>query len=451
VSKQLTLKRSFYFLCILFFTWGFLTVLVDSLIPRLKEIFELSYFEAGLIQFAFFLAYGLGSIPSGEYLQKSGYKSGLIKGLLMMGVGCLFFILAAQARWYLLFLIGLFTMAGGMTLIQVAANPFVLTLGSKKSAPSRLNMAQGFNSIGTTIAPIVGALTLLNSRGKTAAQISEMSTIKRMKYIEMESAAVQGPFLTIAICLFLLALLFWFLKLPAIKNEKAKVIAYSVLLKNKMLRFGATAIFVYVGAEVAIGSYLVNYFLTLDMSTVISSNPHLNLICSSLLGSDLSRLSDKAIVGAFVAFYWGGAMVGRFIGAYLYKIFSPAKVLSSFAIGAMLMLILSIFSEGSTAMWAIIAVGLFNSIMFPTIYFLSMDNIKEYKAQASGILCTAIIGGALIPPLFGFIVDISGFKAALLLPLACYVYICWYGNWKLFEFPKAVRERFFRKLILART
>ncbi len=411
----------------LFFLWGFLTVLVDFLIPRLKEIFTLTYFQAGLVQFAFFMAYFLLSIPAGFLLSKIGYKKGIVLGLLTMALGCFLFYPAAEFRTFSIFLTAYFILAGGMTILQVAANPFVAVLGDKKGASSRLNLAQAFNSLGTAIAPAIGAAFLLSDTIKTTAEINILSEIEKSAYYISEAVAVQEPFILLSICIVVLAVIFAFVKLPSIIKTVSNS-GYREVLKNKALMMGAFAILVYVGAEVAIGSYLVNYFIDMDMHLTIQSTQWMNNIAINILNTDLEGLDKRAIVGAFVTFYWSGAMIGRFVGAYLTSKNNPSKVLGFFAIGALLLIVISMNTVGLISMWSILAVGLFNSIMFPTIFTLSIQDIQELKPQASGILCTMIVGGAIIPPLYGFLTDLSGFKLAMLLLLACYGYIYYFAR-----------------------
>ena len=420
-------RTAFIFVTTLFFLWGFITVLVDSLIPRIRELFTLSYFQAGLVQFAFFGAYFVLSIPAGFILSKIGYKRGIVLGLITMAMGCLLFYPASSYREFSIFLLAYFTLAGGMTILQVAANPYVAALGSEVGASSRLNLSQAFNSLGTAIAPIIGAAFILSGKVKSADEIEALSESAKETYLISEAAAVQTPFLGIAGFILILALAFAFFKLPKIL-QKSPSGGYGLVLKKPSLVLGAIGIFVYVGAEVAIGSYLVNYFIDMDMATAIKNSNFMSSISETVLGDSLTNVSNLAIVGAFVTFYWSGAMVGRFIGAYLTKILQPAKVLAGFAIGAILLVAISMSSSGFIAMWTILAVGLFNSIMFPTIFTLAIDGLDDLKPQASGILCTMIVGGALIPPLYGKLTDNFGFKAALVLVLICYAYIFFYGR-----------------------
>ncbi len=407
--------------------WGFITVLVDSLIPRLREVFELTFFQAGLVQFAFFMAYGLLSIPSGFILSKIGYKKGILLGLGIMGVGCLLFYPAASYRLFPLFLIGYFVLAGGMTVLQVAANPYVAVLGSEETASSRLNLSQAFNSLGTAIAPAFGAMFLLSDSIKNSNDIDSLSTVAKEAYLIAEASAVQNPFLFLSISLLLLALIVSFIKLPNILKKK-EGFGYAAALKHKILKMGAIGIFLYVGAEVAIGSYLVNYFLDMNLDEVIKNSEWMARISENILQQKLENVDAKAIVGAFVVFYWSGAMIGRFVGAYLTKIIEPSKILTIFATMAITLLAISMLTNGYVAMWSILLVGLFNSIMFPTIFTLSLSGLGSYKPQASGILCTAIVGGAIIPPLYGFFTDQFDFKPALFLMVLCYFYIFYFSR-----------------------
>jgi FHS family L-fucose permease-like MFS transporter len=419
-------RFSFTLLTSLFFMWGLITVLVDSLIPRLREIFELSYFEAGLVQFAFFIAYGLVSIPAGWLLHRIGYKKGIILGLAIMGLGCLLFIPAASFRVFAVFMAGYFILASGMTILQVAANPYVTVLGDEKGASSRLNLSQAFNSLGTTIAPAIGAIFILSDHINSADEINALDQAGRELYYMAEASAVQKPFLFLALALLALALVVVIAKLPQVLNTAAKT-NYRSALTDKKLKLGAIGIFLYVGAEVAIGSYLVNYFLNMNLAEAILNNPTMSWVVSRF-HADISSIDAKAVVGSFVTFYWGGAMVGRFVGSYLTRVFRPNKVLSIFGGLAILFVLISMSTTGLVAMWSILAVGLFNSIMFPTIFSLAIEDLGELKPQGSGILCTAIAGGAFIPPLYGFFTDLAGFKMAFVLILCCYGFIVFYGR-----------------------
>ena len=407
--------------------WGLITVLVDSLIPRLKEIFSIGNFEAGLVQFAFFIAYGFVSIPAGLLLKKIGYKKGIIIGLLTMGIGCLMFYPAASFRVFPLFLLGYFTLASGMTVLQVAANPYVTMLGDSDGASSRLNLSQAFNSLGTAIAPVIGAIFILSDNILSTDEIVVLTENEKIAYYLQEASAVQGPFIILAAMLIGLAIFVFFTKLPKVLNENS-VGTYAEVIKNKLLSRGALGIFVYVGVEVAIGSYLTLYFMDMGLVDQIKSSEIMGSIFSLVHSSDITEVDGKAVVGAFVVFYWSGAMVGRSIGTYLTKIYNPGSILSLFSLGAVLMVLLSMNTTGFIAMWSIIAVGLFNSIMFPTIFAIAISGLGDLKPLGSGVLCTAICGGAFISPFYGYLADTIGFKLAFILPIVCYGYIYYYGK-----------------------
>lgn len=379
-----------------------------------------------MVQFAFFGAYFLLSIPASYILTKIGYKGGIIIGLLTMALGCLLFYPAAHFRIFELFILGYFTLAGGMTILQVAINPYVAVLGNEAGASSRLTLSQAFNSLGTAIAPAVGALFILSDTIKTKVELTSLSTLAKQQYYVLEASAVQKPFIGIACFIGLLAIIFFFVKLPKLISKKNNS-TYWQALKQKNLMLGVLGIFFYVGAEVAVGSYLVNYFLKMDLVAVIKENSSMRNIASTFLNSDLSTIDSKAIVGVFVTFYWSGAMLGRFLGSYLTKIIKAGKIIAIFAAGAILCIIVSISSSGLIAMWSILAVGLFNSIMFPTIFTLAIGGLGELKPKASGLLCMAIVGGAIIPPLFGHLIDELGFKAAFIAIIFSYVYILIFG------------------------
>ena len=389
----------------------------------------MSYAKTVLVQFAFFTAFFVVSLPAGAILTKIGYKKGIVLGLIIMALGCLLFYPAAEYRNFNVFLIGYFTLASGITVLQVAANPYVALLGSEEGASSRLNLSQAFNSLGTTIAPVVGALFLLSDSVKTSEEIDLLNITDKANYYAEEAATVQVPFLLIATFIGILALIFSFIKLPKVMEDSPKG-GYLALLKNKLMMLGALGIFVYVGAEVAIGSFLVNYFDDMNLAVIVAENNTMMSIANTIASTfnkTFSNSDPKSLLGIFIIFYWGGAMVGRFIGAYLTKIMSPGRVLSIFASLAIILIIISINTVGLLSMWSILAVGLFNSIMFPTIFTLTLRGLGDLKAQASGLLCMAIVGGAIIPFAFGSLIDGFGFKTAFILTIVCYGYILYYG------------------------
>lgn len=417
----------------LFFMWGFITVLVDALVPRLRDVFELTYFQSGIVQFAFFTAYAVFSIPGGQLISKIGYKKGAIVGLITMGVACLLFYPAAEFRVFAVFLLAMFVLAGGITILQVAANPYVAALGPQETASSRLNLAQAFNSLGTTLAPLVSAAFILSNSVLSSAEIEVLNESEKLSYYASEASAVQGPFIVLAFVLIGLALAFSAFKLPKIlEGDDHNHGNYKSALKNRHLTFGAIGIFVYVGAEVAIGSYLVNYFLNLDIATLVSESSFMSSVANilsvlSFSSVDITSMNPSQMAGTFVFFYWGGAMIGRFVGSALLQKIDPGRLLATYAGVNITLLIISMLSGGYLAMWSILCIGLFNSIMFPTIFTLSIKDLKEHTAQGSGILCTAIVGGAFIPPLYGSLADSIGLQSALFFLAICYGYILWYG------------------------
>ena len=427
------LRGAFVAVTSLFFMWGFITVLVDALIPRLKDVFELTFLQAGLVQFAWFAAYGLLSIPGGNLISKIGYQRGILVGLATAGLGCLLFYPAAATRLYPLFLLALFVVAGGITVLQVAANPYISVLGPEASASARLNLSQAFNSFGTTIAPVVAASFLLGDQILSGEAIDALAEAERQTYFVAEAAAVQVPFILLALAFFLLAGVVGVIKLPKIlgHQDEENRTSYAQVFQNRKLRFGALAIFVYVGAEVALGSYMVSYGLSLDILEDIQSSEVLGAmagVAAFIKGIDVSGLDAKGVLGALLTFYWGGAMLGRFAGSGLMGWVSPSRLLAAAGLCAVVLIGVSISWSGVPALLSLLGVGFFNSIMFPTIFTLAIEDLGEGKPQGSGLLCTAIVGGAFIPPAVGALVDGASFEVAFLLPLVCYAYIAWYAG-----------------------
>lgn len=397
----------------LFFIWGFITCLNDILIPHLKAVFTLNYTQAMLIQFCFFTAYFVVSVPSGYLVERIGYKGGIVAGLTIAGCGCLLFYPAAGLHSYPLFLSAFFVLASGITLLQVAANPYVTVLGPAETASSRLTLTQAFNSLGTTLAPYVGALLILSTAVKSADEIKLLNPEELSAYQAVEAAAVQNPYLFLASVLFVLAAIFAALKLPKITAEVRQTSAAAddrdSAWQYPHLVLGAAAIFMYVGGEVSIGSFLVNF-----------------------LGEPgIAGLAEQD-AGKYVSFYWGGAMVGRFVGAAVMQKVRPANALAFNAVSAAALLSLTMLSSGPLAMWSLLAVGLCNSIMFPTIFSLAVGGLGRHTGQGSGILCAAIVGGAILPVIQGAFADKLGIQHAFFVPLLCYVYIAYYG-WRYYS------------------
>ncbi len=389
----------------LFFMWGFLTCLNDILVPHLKSIFDLSYARVMLVQFAFFSAYFLFSIPWSRVVNTIGYQRTMVVGLLTMAFGAFLFLPAASAASYPLFLTALLILAAGITGLQVAANPYVTLLGKPKTASSRLDLTQAFNSLGTTIAPKVGGLLILSTAPLAMEQIRQLAPQVLQAYRVHEAASVKMPYTVIGIALVLLAILIGTFKLPKIETaESSGRKVDDSIWKHPNLLLGALGIFAYVGAEVSIGSFLVNYFGL----------------------PEIANLSAKTAAG-FVSFYWGGAMVGRFLGAGLLRRFRPGSLLALCATIAAVLITGSMLLGGHTAMWTILAVGLFNSIMFPTIFSLGVAELGPLTGNGSGLLNMAIVGGAILPVIQGVIADHVGLHHAFILPVLCYLYILYYG------------------------
>jgi FHS family L-fucose permease-like MFS transporter len=394
----------------LFFMWGGLTSLNDILIPHLKGIFSLSYFESMLVQFCFFGAYGLMSIPAGRIVRRIGFKNGIMVGLAGAALGCLLFYPAAAIRSYGVFLGAFFVLATGIVILQVSANPFVAILGPPQTASSRLTLTQAFNSLATWAFPrFIGPLIL----SVAGLSVAELAKLPPGALEAREAQAVQLPYVALAIALGLLAVVMFRSKLPKIdtaqsadsEDSSSALPDAGSALKYRHLSLGAVAIFLYVGAEVAIGSLLVSYF----------REPY-TLGLAAQEGAKLMSL------------YWFCAMIGRFIGSlFTLRRYPAGRVLTAHALIAIALVVLSMLTTGWTAVVTIIGVGLLNSVMFPTIFTIAIDGLGRHTEQGSGILCTAIVGGAFIPALQGLLADKVGLHISFLLPAVCYLYIAWYG------------------------
>ncbi len=390
----------------LFFAWGFATVLVDTLIPKLKALFALDYAEVMLTQFCFFLAYLVVSLPAGALITRIGYVRGIVAGLLLMALGCFLFSPAASLGIYPGFLLALFVMAGGITTLQVAANPLIALLGEPRMAHSRLTFAQGFNSLGTTIGPLIGAFFILGGGGAAPELGAPQALVAARR--GAEAHAIEGPFLVIAAGLIFLALVFFIARRQRIGGAASQARDGRrdlALFARPRLACGALSIFAYVGAEVSIGSLMINYLME---------------------GRTLGLV--PAAAGKLLSLYWGGAMVGRFIGSAVLTRIEAGTVLASCALGAAALATVSALSSGIVAAATVLAIGLCNSIMFPTIFTLAIDGLGADTPRGSGLLCLSIVGGAVVPLLTGYAADHFGLALALFLPAACYLWIATYGG-----------------------
>jgi FHS family L-fucose permease-like MFS transporter len=392
------------FVFALFFFFGGITSLNDVIIPRLKELFTLSYAEVMTVQSAFFGAYFIISLPAAAIVRRIGYMRSAVVGLLLMMIGCLLFIPASSSAVFEMFLVALFIVAAGITVVQVVANPLISRLGPPATVHSRLTFAQAFNSLGTTIFPYVGSALILGSL--TTVDPKTLTGAALTSYRAQATHVIGATYLGLALTLLVLAIMVWSYRnhlsehrVPGSSWREALG-----LVRVPRFIFGAGCIFLYVGAEVAIGSLIVNY----------------------LMQTDVLGLGQQA-AGEHVPLYWGGAMVGRFIGSYVLRLFSPGKVLAVAAAGVMTLLFISSHTTGAVSGWSLLAIGLCNSIMFPTIFSLASEGLGPRSASASGIIAVAIVGGAVIPPLTGHVADVFSLRAALLVPAICHVGILAYG------------------------
>ena len=393
------------FVFALFFIFGGITSLNDVIIPKLKELFTLNYAQALFVQSAFFAAYAIISIPAAAVVRRAGYLGSASIGLLTMMAGCLLFVPASAKASFGLFLFALFVLAAGITVVQVVANPLISLLGPPRTAHSRLTFAQAFNSLGTTVFPYVGSILILGGLAK--ADPSKLSGAALDAYRSAETRAVVHTYLGLAAALLIVAAVVWTRRkrLQERLDRSGSILKAFNLLARPRFGFGALCIFLYVGAEVAIGSLIVNY-----------------LMQTNVLG-----LTAEA-AGKHVPFYWGGALLGRFIGAGVLRLVSPGKTLAAVAAAAIVLIVLSANSSGMVAAWALLAIGMANSIMFPTIFSLASEGLGPRAAEGSGVIATAIVGGAIVPPLTGHLADISGsLQFALVLPAVCYAIIASYG------------------------
>ncbi|HVD98858.1 MAG TPA: L-fucose:H+ symporter permease [Cytophagaceae bacterium] len=393
----------------LFFMWAVATNLNDILIPHLKKACDLTDFQSSLIQSAFFAGYFLLSLPAGRIITKVGYKNGILIGLSLCALGALLFIPAAATLTFGMFLFALCVLAGGISFLQVAANPYVAVLGPPETSSSRLNLAQAFNSLGATVGPYIGAKLILSNVEKTSAELAAYSSDQLAAYRLAEASMVKLPYLGLAGIFIALAVFIYFSNLPTIVEQSSEAstaehVAKGSALNYSNLVFGVIAIFVYVGAEVGIGSFIIRYMQYLKIPDITEQS-----------------------AASFISYYMFGAMTGRFIGSALMQKIKPNKILAFNAFVAFLLVISSVFSVGYTAVILVVLVGLMNSIMFPTIFTLAIDGLGKFTKDGSSYLIMAIVGGGIIPPIMGAISDSSNIQTAYIVPAICYLYILFYG------------------------
>jgi FHS family L-fucose permease-like MFS transporter len=393
-----------YFVFALFFIFGGITSLNDVIIPKLKELFTLNFFEASLVQFWFFIAYAVVGIPGAMLVKKLGYMRGAVAGLVTMMTGCLLFIPASQTALFPMFLFAYFILATGVVLVQIVSNPLISLLGPERTTHSRLTFAQAFNSLGTTLFPLVGAGIILGSIASVTA--ADLSGEALQAYRQTESAIITSTYLGLAAALALVASVVWLFRnrLKGEKHEETSLADGLALLGRARFGYGAACIFLYVGAEVAIGSFIINY-----------------LAQEEILGQ------PESVIGWMVTLYWLGALIGRFIGSLVLRFVSPGLTLTAVAVGAITLIAISANTTGVVAGYTLLAVGLMNAIMFPTIFSLACEKLGPRAADGSGIINVAICGGAIIPPMYGALADATSLAFALVLPAACYAIIAGFG------------------------
>ena len=401
-AKYSTDLQAFVF--VLFFAFGGITSLNDVIIPKLKALFTLSYGDVMLVQSAFFAAYFIISIPAASLVRRIGYMRSAVAGLLTMTAGCLLFIPASSYGLFGLFLLALFVLAAGITTVQVVANPLISMLGPSATASSRLTFAQAFNSLGTTIFPYVGSILILGSLATVDPSTLSGAALDRFRGVETQ--VVVHTYIGLAIALLLLAAAVWWRRQGLVEAPASStpILRAFDLLGRPRFAFGTLCIFLYVGGEVAIGSLIVSYLMQPNV---------------------LGMAAEAA--GKHVPFYWGGAMIGRFIGAYVLRKFAPGKVLTSVAATVIGLLLISANTVGEVSAWSLLAIGLFNSIMFPTIFSLACEGLGKRAAEGSGVICMAIVGGAVVPLVTGHAADMWGLKQALIVPALCYIGILSFG------------------------
>lgn len=392
---------------ILFFMIGFITCLNDILVPHMKSMFDLSYTQAAFIQFCFFTAYFVIAFPSSGLISRLGYQRSIVVGLGISALGAALFYPASIQQSYPLFLVGLFTLASGFALLQTAMNPYVAVLGPPESSSARLVLSQAFNSVGTTIAPQLGGILILGASVLTADQVAQLTPEALATYKSGQSSAVQLPYIVLTAMLAVLAVVVAFLRLPVISDvegDEEKAVSLMAPLKIPHLRKGVLAIFAYVGAEVAIGSFMVNYFI-----------------------EKVPGMTEQSAT-TYVTYYWGGAMIGRFVGSYLLTLMRPGMLLGVMACVNVLLTVGTIVTSGPTSAMILVGCGLFNSIMFATIFTLAIKDVGVMTNRGSSWLIAAILGGAVIPQVQGIIADsMGGLTMSYLIPVVCYIYIAYYG------------------------
>jgi FHS family L-fucose permease-like MFS transporter len=400
-------RFAFIMITSLFFLWGFAHNLDPILIPHLKKSFTLSVLQSSLVDSAVFIAYFLMAIPAGMIMKRFGYKAGIITGLLLFAGGSLLFIPAANTQQYTFFLGALFIIACGLTILETAANPYASLLGDPETSTQRLNFSQSFNGLAATLAPIIGARLIL-TKDYTEAELSSMTSAAREMALASEASTVKMPYLILGLIILLVAVIFWFTKLPEIKDGEEHAAGKNILhaFKHNHLKWGVIAQFFYVGAQVCVFSFFILYAV-------------------KAAGIDKVKAADYLGWGCGMAF-----MVGRFFGTFLMKYIKAERLLAIYAAINVLLCLVAIFATGIITVFAVIGIAFFMSIMFPTIFALGIKDLKGDTKYGSSLIIMAIAGGAILPPIFGYITDATdNIQYAYIVPLVCFLFIIYYG-WK---------------------
>jgi len=402
-----TQKSALTLLASLFFMWGFITVINNTLLPHLRSVFDLTYTQTTWIESVWFIAYFIASIPSARLIERIGYKYSMVVGLLIMAFGALLMIPAARIPSYGVVLTALFIIAAGITLLQVAANPYVAVIGPAESASSRLNLVQAFNSMGTTFAPLFGGYLILSR--SASGNVEGGAAVLTMEQRLADAQSVQLPYFIVAMVLVVLAIVIARYKLPDLDAATRRLDAAErknhSLWKHRNLLLGIPAIFIYLIAEIGVSNLFINFV----------SAPEIGNLTHTQASNYLFLL-------------WGGMMVGRFVGSQLMRKFAAENVLAWAATGAFIVMMLTVFASGKLAMWSLISVGLFHSIMFPTIFTLGIRGLGPLTEEGSGLLIMAIAGGALVV-VQGRLADMFGLQASFLLTAVCELYVLFYALW----------------------
>lgn len=389
----------------LMFFWNLSRNINDVLIPHLKRACQLTDFQSSLVQSAFFGAYFVVALPAGWYIQKKGYKMGMITGLAIAAIGAFLFYPAAETRVYSFFLLALFVMAAGFAILEVTASPYITKLGSPEGASSRLSMAAAIGSVGATIAPSLAALLLLHEEDVAQATIDAFTSTQLETFLSSEADLVKPPYIVLGAILVMIALVVVFTKLPTIKDEEGgDKKPLKDILKFKHTLYGVGAEFFYVGAEVGIVSFIIRYAKWFNLP-------------------ELTEQRAAQFITAFMAL----VLIGRLLGVYILKRFKPQNVLVFCSIGAFVMVTMAIVTNGYFSLVCLSIVGFFTSIIYPIIFSLSMQDLKEYTKTGSSVFLLGIVGGAIVPPLMGYISDVAGIKYSFIIPLICYVYLFFFG------------------------